>query len=129
MMDLELVHMAYITDSLHICFLSDESRQVAGIIENMLQCALDFRSCVICGTRDVRLYLDQASSPSSILSRISVPQVMAINRKFESNLKELHLCYLKSPKHRNAGLSCFWGHLNYNNYYTYLDSELGLLPL
>ncbi|XWS73775.1 hypothetical protein CRYUN_Cryun02cG0158200 [Craigia yunnanensis] len=46
MMDLESVHMAYLTDSVHICFLSDETRSIAKMIENILQCALDFRSCL-----------------------------------------------------------------------------------
>ncbi|CAN0923345.1 Gamma-tubulin complex component 6 [Linum grandiflorum] len=124
MIDLELVHMAYLTDSLNICFLSEEARCVAGIIENMLQCALDFKSCITGAMSDIRL--DQASLPSK-LSKINVSQVMAINRKFESNLKELHLCYLKSPKHGDAGLSCFWGYLNYNDYYSDLNSEMAFL--
>ncbi|OMO71121.1 Spc97/Spc98, partial [Corchorus capsularis] len=54
-MDLESVHMAYLTDSLHICFLSDETQPVASIIENILQCALDFRSCIAGGIWNVGL--------------------------------------------------------------------------
>ncbi|KAL3653266.1 hypothetical protein CASFOL_002947 [Castilleja foliolosa] len=46
MLDLESVHMSYLTESLHICFLSNETRPVAGIIQNILQCAMDFRSCL-----------------------------------------------------------------------------------
>ncbi|KAK4407532.1 Gamma-tubulin complex component 2 [Sesamum angolense] len=46
MLDLESVHMAYLTESLHICFLSNETRPIAGIIQNILQCAMDFRSCL-----------------------------------------------------------------------------------
>jgi gamma-tubulin complex component 6 len=37
--------MCYITDALDICFLSDESKQVATIIKSMLQLALELRSC------------------------------------------------------------------------------------
>ncbi|KAL5650290.1 hypothetical protein ACJX0J_041099, partial [Zea mays] len=44
-LDLEYVHMCYITDALDICFLSDESKQVATIIKSMLQLALELRSC------------------------------------------------------------------------------------
>lgn len=32
------------------CFLSDETRVVSNVIENILQCALDFRSCLPQGT-------------------------------------------------------------------------------
>lgn len=45
-------------------------------------------------------------------------QVLAIKRAFDKNLKELYLCYLKSPKHGEFGLSRFWGYLNYNEYYS-----------
>ncbi|KAL5675230.1 hypothetical protein ACJX0J_011361, partial [Zea mays] len=44
-LDLEYVHICYITDALDICFLSDESKQVATIIKSMLQLALELRSC------------------------------------------------------------------------------------
>lgn len=115
MMDLETVHMAYLTDSLHICFLSEETRPVAVILENILQCALDFRSCLSGNMWDIRLGVGDMHDK---LSRINVSQVLAIKQKFDKNLKELHLCYLKSPKHGDFGLSCFWGFLNYNNYYS-----------
>lgn len=51
-------------------------------------------------------------------SRINISQVLAIKRTFDKNLKELHLCYLKSPKHGEYGLSRFWASLNYNEYYS-----------
>ncbi|PQQ03695.1 hypothetical protein Pyn_17340 [Prunus yedoensis var. nudiflora] len=38
-------------------------------------------------------------------------------------MKELHLCYLKSPKHGKFGLSHFWEYLNYNKYYSDVVSE------
>jgi len=31
------------------CFLSDETKAVGSIIESILQCALDFRSCLTIG--------------------------------------------------------------------------------
>ncbi|XWS52751.1 hypothetical protein CRYUN_Cryun11dG0099100 [Craigia yunnanensis] len=121
MMDIESVHMAYLTDSLHICFLSDETRSIASIIENILQCALDFQSCLSGGIWNVGLaegdLLDK-------LSRINISQVLAIKQKFDKNLKELHLLYLKSPKHGECGLSCFWGYLNYNDHYSN-ENEMG----
>ncbi|XP_021658753.2 uncharacterized protein LOC110648730 isoform X2 [Hevea brasiliensis] len=115
MMDLELVHMEYLTDSLNICFLSDETRSVASIIESILQCALDLRSCLTTSIWDVGLYQEDSLGK---LSRINMSQVLSIKQKFNKNLKELHLCYLKSPRHGKFGLSCFWGYLNYNQYYT-----------
>lgn len=33
------------------CFLSEETRVISNIIENILQCALDFRSCLPRGTQ------------------------------------------------------------------------------
>ncbi|XP_039065159.1 gamma-tubulin complex component 6-like [Hibiscus syriacus] len=113
MMDLELVHMAYLTDSLNICFLSDETKPIASTIENILQCALDFRSCLTGGIWNTGHAEDDLLDK---LSRINVSQVLSIKEKFEKNLKELHLLYLKSPKHGESGLSCFWGYLNYNDY-------------
>ncbi|KAA8543954.1 hypothetical protein F0562_021869 [Nyssa sinensis] len=120
MMDLESVHMAYITDSLHICFLSNDTRPIASIVESILQCALDFRSCLIGGTCNARL----DGSLLCELSRINISQVLAIKGTFDRNLKELHLCYLKSPKHGEFGLSHFWGYLNYNEYYSDVTNEI-----
>ncbi|KAK8641305.1 hypothetical protein V6N13_010718 [Hibiscus sabdariffa] len=111
MMDLESVHMAYLTDSLFICFLSDETKPIASTIENILQCALDFRSCLTGGIWNVGLAENNLLDK---LSRINISQVLAIKEKFDKNLKELHLLYLKTPKHGESGLSCFWGYLNYN---------------
>uniref|UniRef100_A0A5B7BZ58 Gamma-tubulin complex component 6 n=1 Tax=Davidia involucrata TaxID=16924 RepID=A0A5B7BZ58_DAVIN len=120
MMDLESVHMAYLTDSLHICFLSNDSRPIASIIGSILQCALDFRSCLIGGTFNARL----DGGLLGKLSRINISQVLAIKGTFDKNLKELHLCYLKSPKHGEFGLSHFWGYLNYNEYYSDVTNEI-----
>ncbi|KAL5765353.1 hypothetical protein ACOSP7_015970 [Xanthoceras sorbifolium] len=122
MMDLESVHMAYLTESLDICFLSDETQFVTGIIESILQCALDFRSCLTRGIWDIEL--DQGDLMGDI-SRINISQVHAIKQKFNKSLKDLHLCYLKSPEHREFGLSRFWGYLNYNEYYSDVGNEVG----
>ncbi|OVA00879.1 Spc97/Spc98 [Macleaya cordata] len=115
MLDVESVHMAYLADSLNICFLSDETQPVAGIIENILQSALDFCSCFTAGGWEVGS--DQRDS-SRLLDRLNFTQVLTIKESFEKNLKELYLCYLKSPKHGKYGLSHFWEYLNYNDYYS-----------
>ncbi|KAI3989903.1 hypothetical protein MKX01_040873 [Papaver californicum] len=115
MLDLEFVHMEYLADSLHICFLSNETHTVAAIIENILQSALDFRSCFLPGGGES--VSDQRDS-SRILDRLNFSQVLSIKETFEKNLKELFICYLKSPKHEKYGLCHFWGYLNYNDYYS-----------
>ncbi|KAF9613262.1 hypothetical protein IFM89_006761 [Coptis chinensis] len=115
MFDLESVHMAYLTDSLHICFLSDQTRPVAGIIESILQCALDFRSCFTGVVWEVGF---DCRDSSRVLGGLNISQVLAIKAVFVKNLKELYLCYLKSPKHGEFSLSRFWGYLNYNDYYS-----------
>ncbi|XP_050222979.1 uncharacterized protein LOC126673061 isoform X2 [Mercurialis annua] len=112
MMDLEMMHMEYLTESLHICFLSGETRPVASIIENILECALEFRACLTTSTWDEGGLLGK-------LSRINISQVRTIKQKLDINLKELYLLHLNSPKHGQFGVSCFWGHLNYNEYYTH----------
>lgn len=96
MMDLHSAHMAYLNDSLHICFLSEETQHIASIIRSILQSAVDFRS---------RLKGD-------------ISQVLHMRKSFSKNIKELYLCYLKSPKHGEFGLSSFWEHLNYNDHYS-----------
>ncbi|KAE8037663.1 hypothetical protein FH972_010235 [Carpinus fangiana] len=126
MLDLESVHMAYLMDSLHICFLSDETQNVAGIIENILQCALDFRSCLTGGIWDIGM--DQGDMWGNF-SRINISQVLNIKRTFDKNLTELRLCYLKSPKHGEFGLSRFWANLNYNEYYSHVGNEMGYYAL
>ncbi|XAR59611.1 hypothetical protein NMG60_11015508 [Bertholletia excelsa] len=116
MMDLESVHMAYLTDSLDICFLSVEMKSISSIIESILQCALDFRSCLVGASSAVGPGGD--GGIMAPISRINISQVLAIKRSFDKNLKELHLCYLKTPKHKEFGLPRFWACLNYNEYYS-----------
>ncbi|XP_010541666.1 PREDICTED: gamma-tubulin complex component 6 isoform X2 [Tarenaya hassleriana] len=115
MMDLELVHMTYLNEALHICFLSDETTAISSIIENILQCALDFRSCL---PRGIPHTGQEQSNPRSNTLGINTSQVTTLKQNFDKHLKELHSCYLRSPKHRNVGLSRFWGYLNFNQYYS-----------
>ncbi|XP_021892554.1 uncharacterized protein LOC110810642 [Carica papaya] len=120
MMDLEAVHMAYLRESKYICFLSDETRAVGSIIESILQCTLDFRLCLIGSMRNTRD--DQSGFLHN--SGINISQVLAIKQKFDRSVKELHICYLKSPKHGEFGLSPFWDYLNFNEYYS--DVTIGM---
>ncbi|CAN4120090.1 unnamed protein product [Withania somnifera] len=96
MMDLHSAHMAYLNDSLHICFMSEETQHIASVIRSILQSAVDFRSCL---KGDISLVLN-------------------MRRSFSKNIKELYLCYHKSPKHGEFGLSSFWERLNYNDHYS-----------
>ncbi|KAL2945571.1 Gamma-tubulin complex component 6 [Bienertia sinuspersici] len=113
MMDLESVHMAYLKDSLRICFLSDETLSISQNIERILQCALDFRSCLVKG-----LGGSDKQDLVEHMSQINVSQALSIKRKFDKNLKELHSSYLKSSKQGELGLPRLWTCLNYNDYYT-----------
>ncbi|XP_021758468.1 uncharacterized protein LOC110723421 isoform X1 [Chenopodium quinoa] len=115
MMDLESVHMAYLTDTKRICFLSGETLSISNNIERILQCALDFRSCLVNGVGDF-----QSDNQGLIdhISQINISQVSLIKKNFDENLKELHSSYLKSPKHGEFGLARFWTCLNYNGYYS-----------
>lgn len=79
-------------------------------MENILQCALDFRACLIGG-------LDRGNLWGN-LPKINISQVLSIKEIFDRNLKELHLCCLKSVKHGVFGLSHLWEYLNYNDYYS-----------
>lgn len=115
MMDFESVHMSYLKDSLNVCFLSDETTGVASIIQNILQCALDFRSCLTGSTWQTGV---ENGDSTSKFSKTNISQVHNIKRVFYNNLKELYICYLKSPKHGEFSLSRFWDFLNYNDYYT-----------
>jgi gamma-tubulin complex component 6 len=122
MMDLESVHMEYLADSLSICFLSDETKAVGSIIESILQCALDFRSCISFGAWDIG---NDRGDLLGKLSTINISQVISIKQKFDRSLKELHFCCVKEPKHANFGLSRFWEYLNYNGYYSHVNSGMG----
>ncbi|KAL6338097.1 hypothetical protein AAG906_010665 [Vitis piasezkii] len=114
MMDLESVHMTYLMDSLHVCFLSDATRSVATVIESILQCAVDFRFCLTGCTWEVKQ--DQGDVFSK-LSQINITQVLAIK---EHLIKSERIVSMLSqiPKHGEFGLSRFWGYLNYNEYYS-----------
>jgi len=51
--------------------------------------------------------------------------VLSIKQKFDRSLKELHIRYVKGPKHGKFGLSRFWDYLNYNEYYSNVSNEMG----
>ncbi|XP_065028495.1 uncharacterized protein LOC135651869 isoform X1 [Musa acuminata AAA Group] len=115
MLDLESVHMSYLAEALHICFLSEDTKPVAVIIENILQCALDFGLHLTGG----HLYAGtNRPGPLNLQSDINLCKVSTIQTIFERNLKDLYLLYLKSPKHVDFSLCRFWDHLNYNEYYS-----------
>ncbi|KAI0501283.1 hypothetical protein KFK09_016227 [Dendrobium nobile] len=122
-LDLESVHMLYLADAVHICFLSDDAKEVATIIKNILQCALDFRLC-FSGNRFSDLLHEK--DESYLRSQIDFTQVSTVNTSFKKNLKELYLLYIKSPKHREFSLYRFWNHLNFNGYFsTIINKESG----
>ncbi|KAJ8478436.1 hypothetical protein OPV22_022163 [Ensete ventricosum] len=127
MLDLESVHMSYLAEALHICFLSEDTKPVAVIIENILQCALDFGLHLTGG----RLYAGtNRPDPLNLQSDINLCKVSTIQTIFERNLKDLYLLYLKSPKHVDFSLCHFWDHLNYNEYYSNIfNKDTGYLCL
>lgn len=47
-----------------------------------------------------------------------IKQVMMVKQNFDKELKELHKCHMRSPKHGKFGLSRFWDYLNFNLYYS-----------
>ncbi|URE42113.1 Spc97 / Spc98 family [Musa troglodytarum] len=127
MLDLESVHMSYLAEALHICFLSEDTKPVAVIIENILQCALDFGLHLTGG----HLYAGtNRPEPLNLQSDINLCKVSTIQTIFERNLKDLYLLYLKSPKHVDFSLCRFWDHLNYNEYYSNIfNKDTGYLCL
>ncbi|XP_073054596.1 uncharacterized protein [Primulina eburnea] len=123
MLDLESVHMLYLTESLHICFLSNETQSTARIIQKILQCAMDYRSCLTGRIWEGRSCDERSSNR---FSEIDVSQVHIIRRTFTKNLEELRLLHLQSPKHGEFGISHFWDYLNYNEYYSEaMDKQIG----
>ncbi|KAK9066272.1 hypothetical protein SSX86_013593 [Deinandra increscens subsp. villosa] len=107
--DLDFVHMDYLIDSQHICFLSKSMKQIADIIQSILQCALDFRS--VAGLNG---------------GLVDVTQVLKIKETFDQNMKQLYACYLNSPKNVEFSLPRFWEYLDYNHHYSdVFDKEMG----
>ncbi|XP_006826357.2 uncharacterized protein LOC18421549 isoform X1 [Amborella trichopoda] len=113
MIDFELVHMSYLSDSLQICFLSTEMKPVRDIIDTILQCALDFRSCCIGGCHRLEFAKE---CPSDLLHQINFSEVVDIKEKFDKNLMKLYRLYLNSGKEDGPGLGHFWTALDYNEY-------------
>lgn len=114
MLDIEYVHLCYVTDALHICFLSTETKPVATIIKSMLQLALQFRSCF----KSLGGISESTVNQVDLHSLINFSQVDAIGTKFESNIKDLYIMRSKSSKYEELGLSRLWGYLNYNEYHS-----------
>ncbi|KAJ0802914.1 putative gamma-tubulin complex component protein [Helianthus annuus] len=107
--DLDIVHMDYLKDSQCICFLSNDMKQIADIIQSILQCALDFRS---------------VAALNGGLPDVS--QVLAIKQTFDQNIKQLYTCYLNSPKNVEFSLPRFWEYLDYNHHYSnVINEEMG----
>lgn len=122
MLDIEYVHLCYVTDALHICFLSNETKPVATIIKSMLQQALEFRSCF----KSLADFSESTVDQLDLHSLINFSKVDSIGSKFESNIKDLYILHSKSSKHEEIGLSRFWGNLNYNEYHSSkLNKDLG----
>ncbi|GAA0143958.1 non-motor microtubule binding protein [Lithospermum erythrorhizon] len=120
MMDLESVHYEYLAESLHLCFLSDVTQPISTIIQSMLQCALDFRSCLIGSSSETGLDKEALLNK---LSQVDIHKVLLIKSTVVKNVKDLYILYLKSPKHGESGVSRFWDCLNYNEYYSDLITK------
>ncbi|KAF0893392.1 hypothetical protein E2562_024212 [Oryza meyeriana var. granulata] len=114
MLDLEYVHLCYVTDALHICFLSTETKSIAAIIKSILQQALELQSCF----KSLDDISESTVNQLNLHSLINFSQVDAIRTKFESNIKDLYILHTKSSKYGEIGLSRFWGYLNYNEYHS-----------
>ncbi|KAJ3696133.1 hypothetical protein LUZ60_001510 [Juncus effusus] len=114
MLDLESMHMSYLGEALHICFLSVETKPIAAILRNILQCAVDLRSCL--------------PDKRCLNSLINFTEVSAVNMRFQAHLKELYVLYKNSPKHGELSLCRFWNYLDYNDYFSStISRELGFL--
>ncbi|PKA66066.1 Gamma-tubulin complex component 4 like [Apostasia shenzhenica] len=121
-LDLESLHMLYLADAANICFLSDDTKAVAVVMKNILQCALDFRLCFVSIGLNTPL---TEKNLSYLHSHINFNEVAVVKSTFEKNLKELYILYLKSPKHDEFNLCRLWSHLNYNDYYSIsINNEL-----
>ncbi|KAF2609928.1 hypothetical protein F2Q70_00011874 [Brassica cretica] len=107
MMDLESVHMVYLSEALSITYYN----------------ALDFRSCLPQGTGRV-----PNDSWTNTLG-IDTCQVMMVKQKFEKEMKDLYMCHRRSPKHGRFGLSRFWDCLNFNLYYSEILHDSNIFPL
>ncbi|CAH9072571.1 unnamed protein product [Cuscuta europaea] len=115
MMDFALVHMAYLNDSRHICFLTDETQPIARIIQQILQSAFEFRSCMA-GS----VFKSDGLNEREVLRglpQVDMTQVLSIRNTFMKSITDLHLIYLKFPKHDEFGVSRLWDYINYNEYY------------
>ncbi|XP_071730838.1 uncharacterized protein [Rutidosis leptorrhynchoides] len=114
--DLDIVHMDYLNDSQCICFLSNDMKQIADIIQSILQCALDFRSVV----------LPNMSAAGQDGGQLNTTKVQTIKETFDENVRQLYACYHNSPKNVEFSLPRFWEYLNYNDYFSdVINKEMG----
>ncbi|CAA6658471.1 unnamed protein product [Spirodela intermedia] len=115
MLDLESVHMSYLADAQNTCFLSAGTGEIAKIIRNILQCAVDLRACLKASPTEAGL---DGPDSSTVVDRVNFPKALAVQSAFKKNLRELYLHYLRSPKHSEFSLCRFWCCLDYNRYYS-----------
>ncbi|KAG8083047.1 hypothetical protein GUJ93_ZPchr0014g46776 [Zizania palustris] len=119
MLDLEYVHLCYVTDALHICFLSTEAKPVAAIIKSIIQQALELRLCF----KSLDDISESTVKELNLHTLINFSEVDAIRTKFEGNMKDLYILHTKSSKYGELGLSRFWGYLNYNEFHSLTISK------
>ncbi|XP_031475147.1 uncharacterized protein LOC116247245 isoform X2 [Nymphaea colorata] len=117
LLDLESVHMAYLCEALEICFRGLEMEAVADILDNILECAVNFLSCF---TRYGQKFQINCSSLSDLLMQVNISQVLAVKATFEKSMRELHSCYLRYERSREFGLYLFWEYLDFNEYFSNL---------
>ncbi|KAL5216817.1 hypothetical protein ABZP36_008218 [Zizania latifolia] len=119
MLDLEYVHLCYVTDALHICFLSTEAKPIAAIIKSIIQQALELRLCF----KSLDDISESTVKEFNLRTLINFSEVDAIRTKFEGNMKDLYILHTKSSKYGELGLSRFWGYLNYNEFHSLTISK------
>lgn len=111
MLDLESVHKVYLSDSLHLCFLSSQMTPVRELICNIMQCVLDFRSCF-----RYKFQNYDEGEPFNLTNRIDFSRVLEVKDSFEQNLKQLYERYIKFGEQSEMTLGYFWMYLDYNEF-------------
>lgn len=111
MLDLESVHKVYLSDSLHICFLSSQMTPVRELICNIMQCVLDFRSCF-----HYKFQNYDEGEPFKLTNKINFSRVLEVKESFEQNLKQLYKRYMKFGEQSEMTLGYFWMYLDYNEF-------------
>lgn len=111
MLDLESVHKVYLSDSLHICFLSSQMKPVREFICNIMQCVLDFRSCF-----SYKFQNYDEGEPFKLTNKINFSRVLEVKDSFEQNLRQLYERYIKFGEQSEITLGYFWMYLDYNEF-------------